>query len=55
MLAIMFDLWFENMKVIEDYVGNFITNEIIVEYNTKVVYAFLFQVYFYLNHVSKAH
>ncbi len=33
----MFDLWFKNMKVIEDYVGNFTTSEIVVEYNTKVV------------------
>ncbi len=51
----MFDLWFKNMKVIEGYVGNFTTNEIVVEYNTKVVYPLLFQVYFHLNLVSKAH
>ncbi len=55
MLAIMFDLWFKSMKVIEDYMGNFIASEIIVEYNTKVVYPFLFQIYLYLNIVSKAH
>jgi hypothetical protein len=55
MLAIMFDLWLKNMKVIEDYMGSFIVSEIIVEYNTKMVYPFLFQAYFYLNIVSKAH
>lgn len=55
MLAIMCDLWFKNTKVIEDYVGNFINSEIVVEYITKVVYPFLFQVYFYLNPISKAY
>ncbi len=55
MLTMMFDLWFKNMKVIENYVGNFTTSEIVVEYNTKVVYPYMFQIYFYLNLVSKAH
>jgi hypothetical protein len=49
-LAIMFDPCFKNIKVIQNYVGNFIASEIIAKYDTKVVCLFMIQVYFYLNY-----
>lgn len=49
-MAIMFDLCFKNMKVIWYYVGNYVISEIVVKYNSKVVYPILLQIYFYLNH-----
>jgi hypothetical protein len=49
MLAIMFDPCFKNMKIIWHYVGNSSVGEIVVEYDAKVVYPLLLQVYFYLN------
>jgi hypothetical protein len=44
MLAIMFDPHFKNRKIIQNYVGNLNANEIVAEYNAKVVYPFLLQV-----------
>jgi hypothetical protein len=49
MLAIMLDPCFKNMKVIWHYVGNSSEGEIVVEYDAKVVYPLLLQVYFYVN------
>jgi hypothetical protein len=49
-LAIMFDPCFKNIKIIQNYVGNFIANEIVTKYDTKVVCPFMIQVYFYLNY-----
>lgn len=50
MVAIMFDFCFKIMKVIWYCVGNYVISEIVVKYNTKVVYPILLQIYFYLNH-----
>ncbi len=30
--------------------GNYVIGEIVVKYNTKVVYPIILQIYFYLNH-----
>jgi hypothetical protein len=39
-LAIMFGPCFKNIKVIQNYVGNCIANEIVAKYDTKVVCPF---------------
>jgi hypothetical protein len=43
-MAIMFDLCLKNMKVIWYYVGNYVISEIVVKYNSKVVYPILLQI-----------
>ncbi len=45
----MLDPSFKNMKVIQDYVNFFVISEIVIKFDTKIVYLVLLQVYVYLN------
>ncbi len=49
MLVIMLDLCLKNMKMIWDYVGNMVVVNVVLEYDFKVVYPLLLQVYPHLN------
>lgn len=45
MLLIMFDPYFQNMKIKQDYVGNFVTIQIVVDYDTRIMHPLLLQAY----------
>jgi len=45
MLLIMFDPYFQNMKIKQDYVGNFVAIQIVVDYDTRIMHPLLLQAY----------
>jgi len=49
----MFDTSYKNMKCIQDFVGNSIIVEIVVEYNVEIMCPLLFQLYNHLTHVKE--
>ncbi len=53
MLAVMLDLQFKIIKVVNEFVGNdAMTQGIMKEYDQKIVLPMFLHVYFHLNHVS---
>ncbi len=52
MLVITLDPCFKNMKFIQNYMGNIVVVDVVVEYDVKVVHPLLLYVYFHLNLVK---
>ncbi len=49
MLSIMFNPHFQNMKIRQDYVNNFVAIQIVADYDTRIMHPLLLQAYHHLN------
>lgn len=49
MLLIMFNPYFQNMKIRQDWLGNFVPIQIVANYDTRIVHPLLLQAYHHLN------